>query len=374
MPKQPEVPPVNERMVINLEKYAVVMAGGSDSRLWPLSRESKPKQFIRIQNDQCMLLKTINRLHELVPLDHIYIVTNRNLLEITQETVKNLLPSSNILLEPSRKNTAACILYAALLLEQKFGDGLLCFVPADGLVRNIPAYCAALDQAYRAAEETGELVVIGITPTYPATGYGYIHLAEPQKDGAVSYPVDRFTEKPDQETAVRFVASKEYFWNSGILTGRISAILDSSKQHLPEHYHTISAALHPMDGQNSSAAIESAYNRLQSISFDYGVLEKAHSIRAVVANFDWDDIGNLDALSQIFQTDENGNSVSGKFCGMDTKNSVIYSDGAVISAIGVENMLVASTGDAVLVCPRERVQEIKNLVDKLKTNGFEALT
>jgi len=129
-----------------------------------------------------------------------------------------------------------------------------------------------------------------------------------------------------------------------------------------------------MDGQNSSAAIESAYNRLQSISFDYGVLEKAHSIRAVVANFDWDDIGNLDALSQIFQTDENGNSVSGKFCGMDTKNSVIYSDGAVISAIGVENMLVASTGDAVLVCPRERVQEIKNLVDKLKTNGFEALT
>lgn len=374
MPKRPKVPPVSERMVINMEKYAVVMAGGSGSRLWPLSRESKPKQFIRIENDQCMILKTIGRLHELVPLDHIYIVTNQNLSEITQETVKNLLPTSNILLEPSRKNTAACILYATLLLEQKFGDGLLCFVPADGLVRDIPAYCAALDQAYRTAQQTGELVVIGINPTYPATGYGYIHLAEAEKAGASSYPVDRFTEKPNRETAVQFLASKEYFWNSGILTGRISAILNSSKQYLPDHYHTIYAALHPEDGQNSPGTVDAAYNRLQDISFDCGVLEKTHSIRAVVAHFDWDDIGNLDALSQVFRTDENGNAVAGKFCGMDTKNSVIYSDGALISTIGIKNMLVASTGDAVLVCPRDRVQEIKNLVDRLKANGFEALT
>lgn len=356
-----------------MEKYAVIMAGGSGSRLWPLSRESKPKQFISIGNSQCMIQKTISRVNEVVPLENIFVITNKILSEITEKVLIDLLPASNIILEPSRKNTAACILYASLLMKQKFGDGLLCFVPADGFVKSLAGYRTALEQAYNAAQRTNHLVVIGITPTYPATGYGYIHIDKSTEADVASRPVDQFTEKPDPETAEKLVSSGEFLWNSGILAGSIDAILENTSRFLPEHYLKISAAVQT-DGQKAGAATEKAYEEISDVSFDIGVLEKSHAISAVIGNFDWDDIGNLDSLSKIFPTDEDGNQIEGNYCGLDTKNSVVYSDGALVSAIGVDNMIIASTKDAVLVCPRQRVQEIKALVDKLKANGFETLT
>jgi Mannose-1-phosphate guanylyltransferase len=360
--------------VSNLERYAVIMAGGAGSRLWPLSRKNKPKQFISVEGGKCMLLQTIDRIRETVPAEKCLIITNKNLFDITKETVGDIIPVSNIILEPAQKNTAACIAYASLLLKEKIGAGLLCFLPADGYVRNHEDYRRAIEQAYRAAETTHGLVVIGITPSYPATGYGYIHIDTDSGIDENVFPVNRFVEKPDSDTAAEFLASGAFLWNSGILVGSIDAVLENTKRFLPDHYEKLSRAVTHADGQGPGLSPEKAYAELQDISFDKGVLEKCSGIHAVKGCFDWDDIGSLDALSKTFPRDESGNSVQGGYLGMDTGDSVIYSDGILVSTIGVENMIVAATKDAVLICPRDRVQDVKSLVELLKTGGYENLT
>lgn len=357
-----------------MEKYAVIMAGGAGSRLWPLSRKDKPKQFIGVEGGKCMLLQTIDRICETVPAEKCFIITNKNLFGITKETVGDVVPVSNIILEPAQKNTAACIAYASLLLKEKVGAGLLCFVPADGYVKNRADYKLAIERAYLAAETARSLVVIGIMPSYPATGYGYIHIDTDSGADRNVFPVNRFVEKPDLDTAKRFLSSGAFLWNSGILVGSIDAVVENTKLFLPDHYEKLSRAINRADGQDTGLSLEKAYEELQDISFDKGVLEKCGRIRAVKGCFDWDDIGSLDALSKTFSQDEAGNSVQGSYLCMDSGNSVIYSDGVLISAIGVENMIIAATKDAVLVCPRDRVQDVKLLVERLKAGGYESLT
>lgn len=354
-----------------MEKYAVVMAGGSGTRLWPLSKESRPKQFISVYGDKSMLVQTVERLCEVVPSDKCFIITNRNLLDITWETVSNLIPYSNIIPEPEKKNTAACIAFASMLMKKKFGDGLLCFVPADGYVEDQTNYKKAIELAYLAAERTNSLVVIGIAPAYPSTGYGYIQIdAGPcnTEDGILK--VLRFVEKPDLETAKRYVASEQFLWNAGIVAGSMDVIIDSIKKFLPKHFDKISEALKHLDEEDFSTYIENAYNEIQNISFDNGVLEKSSRIHAVRGAFDWDDIGSIDALSKTFNTDAMGNSVKGRHFGIDTSNSVICGDNTFIATIGVKNMIVAGTKEAVIVCPRDRAQDVKTLVEKLKLNGY----
>lgn len=357
-----------------MEKYAVIMAGGTGSRLWPLSREKKPKQFIVVQGGKCMLLQTIERICEIIPPERCFIITSKNLLDITKETVRNIIPFSNIILEPARKNTAACIAYASLLLKEKIGKGLLCFVPADGYVKNHADYRLALEQAYHAAEKTNGLVIIGISPSYPAVGYGYIHIDTDLEADKNVFKVNRFIEKPDVNTAEKLVSCGEFLWNSGILLGSIDSIIENTNLFLPNHVEKIQCAVKQINGQDQNALMEKAYDEISDISFDKGVLEKSSCIYAVKGSFDWDDIGSLDALSKTFRSDAMGNSMRGNYFGIDTCNCVIYSDEAMVSAIGVENMIIAATKDAILVCPKDRVQDIKSLVEMLKDGGYEALT
>lgn len=356
-----------------MEKYAVIMAGGTGSRLWPLSRENRPKQFICVEDGKCMLLRTAERICEIVPAEKCFVITNKKLLDITRNTLQEVIPSANIIAEPSRKNTAACIAYASLLLKEKIGSGLLCFIPADGHLKNNADYKAAIEQAYRTAESTNSLVVIGIAPTYPATGYGYIHIDAGSETEGNAIKVERFVEKPDLETAQQFVASGEYLWNSGIVLAAVDTLTDSLQLFLPGHYDKLTNAIKNMDGQDDELEIETAYNAIPDISFDKGVLEKSGCIYAVKGYFDWDDIGSLDALAKTFGTDTMGNSVQGRHLGLDTSNSVVYSDQILVATIGVENMIIAFTKDAVLVCPRNRVQDVKTLVEMLKINGYEEL-
>lgn len=349
-----------------MNRYAVVMAGGAGLRLWPLSRQSKPKQFISVDGDECMLVQTIRRLFGAVSPDNCFIITNENLLDITHETLEGLIPAYNIITEPMRKNTAACVAYATMAISEKRGRGVFCFVPADGYVKETESYRKAIIQGFETAERTAELVVIGIVPAYPATGYGYIRV-DPGKEVSKVYG---FTEKPDAQTAKNMVESGEYLWNGGILLGLGDVIVKNVETYLPGHFKPLAdAALH-QGKEDYGRLLREAYSQLDDISFDYGVLEKSQGIYAVKGHFDWDDVGSLDALSRTLQKDENGNAVSGRHYGIDTGNNVIYSEGILITTIGVHNMIIAAANDALIVCPRDRAQEIKPFVEKLGKSGF----
>jgi mannose-1-phosphate guanylyltransferase len=353
-----------------MDKYVVIMAGGVGSRFWPLSREKKPKQFISANGDKCMLIQTIERVLEVVPPKNCFIITNQELQKITQDTIKNILPSSNIIEEPLRKNTATCIAYACLLLKQRLGEGYLSFIPADGYVKDNTNYVKALENAYLAAKNTKNIVTIGINPTYPATGYGYIQID--MKNSNEDYSkVEKFIEKPELEKAKEFVASNEYLWNSGIVLGDMDVIIDNIKQFLPEHYNKLSEAILNLNTPNYNNEIEKAYQEVQNISFDVSVLEKSEEIYTVRGSFDWDDMGSMEALSKTLDKDFEGNSIKGKYFGLETSNCVIYSEDMLVTTIGIENMVVASTKDAIIVCPRDKVQDIKSLVNELKLNGYE---
>ncbi|MDF2987366.1 MAG: Nucleotidyl transferase [Eubacterium sp.] len=356
-----------------MERFVVIMAGGSGTRLWPISRENRPKQFIKVDDGSSMMVQTIERLCETVPAEHCFIITNQNLKSITRKTVKDLIPLENIILEPQKRNTAACIEYAARVLKKKYGEGLICFVPADGYVKDKKGYKEAINLAYDAAEKTKTLVVVGITPTYPATGYGYIQIDNDKGDDERLRIVQRFIEKPDLETAKKFFESGEFLWNGGILVGSIDAILDSIKKFLPEHDLKIGEAVRRSRRFSSNRYMDDAYNKIQNISFDNGVLEKIDCIYVVKGLFDWDDIGSIDALSKTLNADEEGNIINGKHVGVDTSNSIIISEDTLITTIGVNNLIVVNTNDAVIVCPRERAQDVKGLVELLKQKGYESL-
>ena len=356
-----------------MQKYAVLMAGGSGTRLWPLSKETSPKQFIPVEDDCPMLVLTIKRLCKIVQPEQCFIITSRLLTDITKKTVCELIPEVNILSEPERKNTAACIAFATLLLQKRYKEGVLCFVPADGYVKDTEKYAEALQLAFDTAEQTNGIVIIGVKPSYPADGYGYIHV-EPVKDDSVKTSrVLSFIEKPPVQVAQELILSDDYLWNCGIVVGTMDAIIRNIKEHIPEHYYKLAEALEREENEASDLFMQ-AYRELQNISFDNGVLEKcAQSLYAIRASFDWDDIGSIDALAKTLESDAEGNRVKGRHIGINTKNSVIYGKDIAICTIDVDNLIVAGTKDEVLVCPRDKSQQVKILVDKLKQQGHEDL-
>lgn len=350
-----------------MNRYAVIMAGGAGSRLWPLSRESKPKQFIGVGGDKSMLLQTIERLLNVVSPEHCFIITSRHLYEITKEAVDGLIPLQNIILEPVRRNTAACIAYATMEIYRRYGSGLLCCIPADGYIKDLSNYTKALKLAYDAAEDTGCLTIIGIRPTYASTGYGYIDVEKnPKKQPPKVYG---FTEKPDEKTARKMLESGNFLWNSGILVGDMDVIVSSIKKYLPNHYEKLYPCFSLMESP-SAECIEKSYAQLSDVSFDIGVLEKCDSLYAVKGDFDWDDVGSLDALANTIPVDENANAVTGQHVSMNTHHSLIYSEGVLVATIDIDNMLIVCTKDAVLVCPRDKAQEVKSFVEKLKSGEF----
>lgn len=354
------------------EKYAVIMAGGVGTRLWPLSKEKKPKQFISIDGNETLLVQTIKRIQEVVPKDNCFVITNKDYHDLTKETLKNLIPHTNIILEPLKKNTAACISYATLHLEKLFGTGLVCFIPADSYVMDKDEYLHSIRQAYHAAKNSKELIIIGVNPTNPATGYGYIQVKSEEcfEPKSISRVVE-FKEKPSIETAKEYIKSNKYLWNSGLVAGHLQAFISAIQQFIPKHFEMLSKALMHQNEPDFDSIIENAYSELLAISFDYGVLEKSKNLLAVKGSFNWYDIGSLDALSIIIGSDDSGNSIYGKHLGIDTKNSIIYSLENLITTIGLSDMIIVNVGDRIVVCPKDRVQDLKTLVENLKNNGYE---
>jgi mannose-1-phosphate guanylyltransferase len=351
---------------------AVIMAGGRGERFWPRSRTDKPKQFLSLTADkETMLQKTVNRLRPLLDLSDIYIVTNQRYQALVQEQLPDL-PPENILLEPCSRNTAPCIAMAAAIIQKKYADAMMLVLPSDHLIRYESLYLDTLRQAISVAEVGRRLVTIGIPPTYPETGYGYIRFANSETPGV--YNVEKFVEKPDLDTAKEYLASHCYLWNSGMFVWKISTIQYNLETFLPSVF-TGSQEIAASYGTDAfEAQLEQVYAEMPSESIDYGIMEKADQIFTIPGSFGWDDVGNWRAIERINKTNEYGNYIEGDVITVNTQRSTICGQqNKLIAAVGVEDLIVIDTEDAMLICAKDSTQDVKTVIQNLKICNRDAL-
>lgn len=343
------------------------MAGGGGTRFWPLSRKNTPKQLLNLSGKDIMVNEAADRLLSLSGKDNLFVVTNASQAETMAHVMQGRVDSSHILSEPSARNTAACIGYAAFEILKKYGDGIMIITPSDAYIRDNDGFKSTLLRAIEAARKTQGLITIGITPTFPATGYGYI-----KAGGAGDIkPVERFVEKPDLARAEKYLKEGGYFWNSGMFVWRASTILSKFKTLLPDIYSDLERIAAAFGTPREREIKEEIYPNIRSVSIDYGILERTDGIYTVYGDFGWNDVGSWDVLGAIHPEDSDGNVKVGNVYAADSKNSVIYSGGRLVAVLGVDNLIVVETPDAVLVCPKDRAQEVKRIAEGLRTCGKE---
>ena len=359
--------------------HAVIMAGGVGSRFWPRSRRSTPKQFLDVFGDASLIQNTFARLQPLVRPDNVWVVTHADYVGTTQEHLP-AVPADQILGEPVARNTAPCIALAASKLHAQDPDATMIVLPADHLIANVGRFHQVLQAAVDAAQE-GALVTIGIRPTHPETGYGYIQYDVegddrsgewPGDDGPpTAYPVLTFAEKPDLTTAERFLDAGDFLWNSGMFIWRADAILSAFERYLPAVHSLFAPLAESFGTDGEAAAIAEAYERSPKISIDYGIMEQAEGVRVVPGAFGWSDVGDWRAVHEIADKDDAGNRAEGNVILQDTARSYARSaDGRLLVLVGMTDAVVVDTGDAVLVCHREQAQKVKDVVDFLGVHGM----
>ncbi len=353
-----------------MEIYGIIMAGGGGTRFWPLSRQHTPKQLLNLSGKDVMVDEAISRLSRIALPENIYIATNEQQLAPMREAVKGRIPLKNIFPEPASRNTAACIGYAAVELIKRKGDGVMIVTPSDAFIRDEESFARTLRLAVRAAEETGELVTVGIRPTFPATGYGYIRME--QGDGLVKKAI-RFVEKPPYAQAEEYLKSGDYVWNSGMFVWKASTILEHYRTLLPELYHYLEELGEAVGTPSEESVLREAYSKISSVSVDYGILERSRDILVVTGEFGWSDVGSWDMLSAVRREDEDGNIVVGDGVLLDTRDTTVYAKSRTVALLGLDGLVVVETPDAVLVCPRSRAQDVKRVVDELRERGREDL-
>jgi mannose-1-phosphate guanylyltransferase len=350
--------------------YAVIMAGGVGTRFWPRSREKSPKQLLEILGKGTMIQNTVKRLEPLVgPLDT-FVITNRVQRSLVQKQLP-AVPEDNILDEPVGRNTAPCIGLAALHLRRLDPDAVMLVMPADHTIQKIGEFHRILGIAITAAGESGSLLTIGIQPTRPETGYGYIQIHtdegphNPYHDRGV-LKVKTFAEKPNPQTAERFLASGDFLWNSGMFVWRADAILREIERSLPDLYAELKRIEPVIGTPQYQSTVETVYGMIRGISIDYGVMEKSENVFVIPADLGWNDLGSWDEVFRIAGRDPHGNSITGKVIQKDMKNCYVYSPEKVVATIGVEDLIIVNTDDALLVCRVGQSQEVKEVSDYLK--------
>lgn len=350
-----------------MDTFSVIMAGGGGTRFWPLSRQCKPKQLLTLGGNDAMINETIKRNSAVISFENTFIVTNQTQGELLKEILLEGVPHENILLEPVGRNTTACIAYAASKINKLYGDSIICIFPSDAYINKEEEYHAALARAVRYASENDSFVALGIRPTFAATGYGYLKYDPSDSNDGVSY-VEEFIEKPNLEKAKLYFKSGNYLWNSGILICRTSVVLENIRRFLPKLYKQMEALSACYGTGKESEMLNAIYPLLQSVSVDYGILERSDDVRVIPGDFGWNDIGSWDMLGVVFPPDENGNIIKSEHIGIDTKNTIIYGN-TLITTIGVQDMIIIKTDDALMICPKARAQEVKDIVELLKANG-----
>lgn len=350
-----------------MKVYGVIMAGGSGTRFWPLSRKKTPKQLLNLSGNGVMINEAIDRITPTIDKENIFIVTNTEQVEKMKELVEDGIREDHILAEPSARNTSACIGYAAMEIIKKYGDGIMCIFPSDHYIKYEAEFNKVLAKAIEAAETQDKLVTIGIKPTFPSTGYGYINFDK--KDVSEVKSVQSFVEKPNYETAVKYLKSGDYLWNSGMFVWKASTILDNFKRFIPKVNNAIEKIGEAMNTPDEKAVIQEIYPTIQSISIDYGVMERSDDVVVLAGDFGWNDVGSWDMLGAIYDTDDNGNIIIGDQINIETSNCISYSEGRMIATIGVDNTIIVETDDVVLVCDKNKAQDVKKIVDILKEQG-----
>jgi mannose-1-phosphate guanylyltransferase len=354
-------------MTMNKHHYVAIMAGGIGSRFWPMSRSAQPKQFLDILGiGKTLIQETFNRYSKLVPVENIYIVTARDYVPIVREQLR-CLPEENILAEPSRKNTAACIAYIAFKLYQKDPDAIMIAAPSDNHITDEDIFSQSIKKAFEFAGSINGLVTIGIKPTSPNTGYGYIQHEAPEAAPGV-HKVKAFTEKPDLALAEAFVASGDFLWNAGIFTWRVKNILTAFEKYLPEIYELFAAERKKLNTPEEANAIENIYPQCTSISIDFGIMEKADNVFVIPATFSWSDLGTWNSAWDNTEKDDFQNAVTGhNVMVVDAKNCVVNApDNKLVFLQGTEDFIIVDTNDVLMICKREKEQEIKEYVAEIK--------
>ena len=359
--------------------YAVIMAGGVGSRFWPRSRRAHPKQFLNVLGPDSLIQNTFARLQPLIAPDRVYVVTHADYTEQTHEHLP-AIPVENILGEPIARNTAPCIAFAAARLHALDPDAVMIVLPADHLIRNVSRFQEVLSAAAAKAESSDALVTVGIEPTHPATGFGYIQYDSSSRDDWVDAPrafrVKTFAEKPNLATAERFLDSGDFLWNSGMFIWRADAVLSAMGEHLPDVYKAFAPLEKSfVDSRMPDAAVREAYNQSPKISIDYGLMEPAAAagnVFVVPGAFGWCDVGDWHAVYDLADKDAAGNASEGNVILHNTSGSYARAaDGRLLVLLGMRDTVVVDTGDAILVCSLDATQQVKTIVDYLGSRGLD---
>jgi len=345
--------------------WAVVMAGGSGTRFWPLSRSERPKQLLPITGKRTMLEETVARLSPLIPAERILIVTQRSHQRQIRKILKHV-PAKNILAEPCPRSTAPCLALAALHIAKRDPSAVFAALPADHLISNAPLFRHHLKVACSQAAK-GRHVVFGIPPSVPHTGYGYIACRGKAgvSRGIELYDGLRFVEKPSLRKAKAFLKSGKYFWNSGMFVWEVSFFLRSMQKALPQMSRGLAAIKDSLGTTKEQQVLNRIFPSFPNISIDYGLMEKAAGLCVVKAKFEWSDVGSWQELEKITSSDRDGNAASGKTLILDSRGNVVKSGKRLIALLGVDNLIVVDSEDALLVARKDRAQDIRKLVDEL---------
>lgn len=345
--------------------YTVIMSGGLGSRFWPKSRVSMPKQFLKTVGDKTMIECTVERIVNIIPKERVCVVTNKRYVPIIQKLLG--IEEKNIFKEPMNKETASCIGLAAVKLLKRDFEAVMVVLPSDHVIIGQEEFEKTLKTAIDVARDGDYLVTMGINPTRPESGYGYIEKGEEIETGI--YKVKRFVEKPNVDVAKSFIEKRSYYWNSGMFVWRADRLLREIKKYLPELYRSLMRIYEALDTPDEDVVIADEYSKIDGISIDFGVMQRTHRAVVLDTSFTWDDIGSFTALERFLNKDEQNNTISNCEAGLfEVENTMILGNKRLIAGIGIKDMLIVDTDDVLLICPKDRCQDIKNLVKVLAGN------
>jgi mannose-1-phosphate guanylyltransferase len=356
----------------SLDLRAVIMAGGSGTRFWPLSRKRAPKQFLPIVSSRTMLEETAARIKPLVPSRKLYTVANA----AQTRTIGRLLPRlprTNLLVEPRARNTAPSLLLATARVYLSNPRAVVAVLPSDHLITNVPRFLAKIGAAADAANRSGALITFGIPPAFPSTGFGYIHFQkeDPRRyRGQRFHEVESFREKPGLETAVGFLRSGDYLWNSGMFVWRADVFADALRGHAPEFHVFWTRMLEALaSGRAAGPKLAAIFEEIPSISIDYALMEKAASVLVTEGDFGWSDVGAWSSLAGIWPADDAGNAVKGESVVLDSRGTVCYNPGRLTALVGIDDLVIVNTPDTLLICRKDQDQRVKEIIDILAKMG-----